>query len=207
MKRFTPLVGLCVLLAILLAGCNQPSGSSNSILIVDLAAVAKATGQEQRMQQASQEAIAELSVQLQNRARELEEGLEAQRGLIGDSPTVEQEQTLQESAMAAQQEYAQLQTGAQQQVQQLEVSMVLEYREQITPIVENIARSRSVAAVLLSDTAVFWIDPDADITDEVIAAIRAEGSLAEASEEAVEIEKAMEAQEAGSESLEPAAAD
>jgi|GEM_PF-2196818 len=222
MKRFTPLAGMFALLAILLAGCNQPNGSANSVLIVDLAAVAQATGEEQRMQQASQEAIAEFNVQLQSRAQALQEGLEVQRGLAGDSPTAEQEQALQESAMAAQQEYAQMQAGAQQQIQELEVNMVLEYRERLTPIVENIAQSRGAEAVLLSDTAVFWINPDADITDEVIAVISAESALEEATAEVIEPEavmevetmetesmemEPMETQEAGSESPEPAAAE
>lgn len=207
MKSLLHVAGLCALTFFLLTGCDQLSGSGESILIVDLAAVAKATGQEQRMQQQSQAAITELNAQLQARAAELEAGLEQQRQEAGDSPSDAQAQALQESTLAAQQEYAQLQAGAQQQVQQLEVNMVLEYREQMEPIVETIARSRNASAVLLSDTSVFWIDPAADITDEVIAAIRAEGSLEEASEEAEQLEEAMDAQDAAMDLPEAAGAE
>lgn len=162
-----------VLAALAIAGCDQISGGSSTV-VVDLAAVAKATGQDLAIQQKMEDSRAELAAQLQEIAADLEKDLNEQRDKLGDSPTEAEQQELQQKISAAQQQYSQTQAAAQQQVQQFEAGVVLQYRESLQPIVRDIAAARGASVVRLADTSIIWFDPKIDITAEVIAAIRAE---------------------------------
>jgi Skp family chaperone for outer membrane proteins len=181
MKSITGLLTVSLAAVLLIAGCDQIAGKGPGTLIVDLAAVAKATGQETAMQEQAQTAREDLNAELANAAQNLEQQIEQERVASGDTPTAEQELQLQQMAMQAQQRYGQLQAEAQQQAQQHEVNLVLEFREQIKPFAEKIARSRGASVVLLADQSVFWIDPTIDITGGVIDALSAEGVFAETS--------------------------
>jgi Skp family chaperone for outer membrane proteins len=174
MKSMTGLWAACLAAALLTTGCDQIPGIGPDTLIVDLGAIAKASGQEQAMQTQAQTAREELNAQLVETAKNLEQQIVEERANAGDAPTQEQELQLQQMAQQAQQQYGQLQAEAQQQAQQFEINLVLEFREKIKPFAEKIARSRSASVVLLADQVVFWIDPVVDITGDVIAAIRAE---------------------------------
>jgi Skp family chaperone for outer membrane proteins len=173
MKSMTGLWAACLAAVLLTAGCDQIPGAGPDTLIVDLAAVAKAMGQEQAMQLKSATARQELNAQLVESARNLEQELTKERANAGDAPTPEQAQQLQQMTQQAQQQYGQLQAEAQQQAQQMELNLVLEFRELVEPFAEKIARSRGASVVLLTDQSVFWLDPTVDITGEVIAGLRA----------------------------------
>jgi len=179
MKSITGLWAVSLAAVLLIAGCDQMPGAGSDTLIVDLAAVAKATGQEESMQAQAQIARENLNAELAEAGRNLEQQLEQERAGIGDAPTPEQELQFQQMTQQAQQRYGQLQAEAQQQAQQHEVNLVLEFREQIQPFAEKIARSRGAKVVLLADQSVFWLDPTVDITGGVIDALRAENVFAE----------------------------
>jgi len=180
MKTMTALCILGLATVLLLSGCDRFPGMGPGALVVDLSVAAKAMGQDQVMQEQSQAAREELNVQLAESAQNLEQQLAQERDGLGESPTPEQQQQLQQMALQAQQRYAQLQAEAQQNMEQYEVNLVLEFREQVKPFAEKIARSRGVSIVLLADQSVFWLDPVADITDEVIAELRAVDAFADA---------------------------
>jgi len=179
MKSMTSLWAVSLSAVLLIAGCDQIPGTEPGTLIVDLAAVAKATGQEESMQAQAQIARENLNAELAEAGKNLEQQLVQERADIGDAPTPEQELQFQQMTQQAQQRYAQLQAEAQQQAQQHEVNLVLEFREQIQPFAEKIARSRGATVVLLADQSVFWLDPAVDITGGVIDALRAENVFAE----------------------------
>ncbi len=181
MKSIAGLWVVCLMLVLLFAGCDKlPGGAGPGTLIVDLAAVAKATGQEQSMQSRAQVAREEINSQLVKSAATLEQQIEQERETFGDSPTEEQQQQLQQTMAQAQQQYGQLQAEAQQQLQQNEINMVMEFREQIKPVAEKIAQSRNASLIVLADQSVFWLDPAIDMTGDVISALRAEGTFADA---------------------------
>jgi len=178
MKLITGLLAVCLMSGLLLSGCDKlPGGATPNTLIVDLAAVAKATGQEQSMQSRAQTAREEINARLVESAGNLEQQIEQQREDFGEAPTVEQQQQLQQTMAQAQQQYGQLQAEAQQQLQQLEINMVMEFRDQIRPVAEEIARSRNANLIVLADQSVFWLDPAIDMTGDVISALRAEGTF------------------------------
>ncbi len=179
MKRLTCLWAIGVATALFLTGCDQLPGAGPDVLIVDLSTVAKATGQEEAMQQQAQTSREELNVKLSEIVRNLEQQLADERSRFGDTPTEEQQQQLQQMTMGAQQQYSQLQADAQQQAQQYEINLVLEFRERVMPFAEKIARARGAHVVMLGDQSVFWLDPAVNITEDIIAALSADGVFVE----------------------------
>ncbi len=126
------------------------------------------------MQNQAQTVREDANAQLIESAKEIEKWLADERAKIGDTPTQEQAVQLQQLSQQAQQQYAQLQSEAQQKVQKAEINLILDYREAVKPFAEKIARSRDASVVLLVDQSVFWLDPAIDITGDVISALRAE---------------------------------
>ena len=173
--------------ALVLVGCDQAStsgGGGAGIVVMDLAAVAKATGQDEVIRQEADAARAELGAQLQALAASLDQQISAEREKIGISPSDADAQRLQEMTMQARQQINNAQMQAQNQASQVEGDLVAGFRDQLAPLAEKIAKEKGASAVLASDSYLFWFDPAADITDEVIAAWRA--MPVEAEVEAVE---------------------
>jgi len=179
MKRLTSPWAIGVATALLLTGCDRLPGAGPDVLIVDLSGIAKATGQEEAMQQQAQTSREKLNERLGEMVRNLEQQLADERTRFGDTPTEEQQQQLQQMTQGAQQQYEQFQADAQQQAQQYEINLVLEFRESVMPFAEKIARARGAHVVMLSDQSVFWLDPAVNITAEIITALSAEGVFAE----------------------------
>lgn len=173
----------------LLVGCNQmPGGASGGqgVVIMDLAAIANATGQDEVIRQESDAARAELGAQLQALAASLEQQISAEREKIGITPTAQDSQRLQELTMQARQQINNAQMQAQNQASQVEVELVAAFRDRVAPLAERIAKEKGASAVLAADAYLFWFDPAIDITDEVIAAWRALPADASAEEVAAE---------------------
>jgi len=170
---------LIALTAFVITACDRMPGGPSTV-VVDLAVVAKATGQDAAMQKQMDDGRQEISIQLQEVATNLENELNEEREKIGESPTEAEQQGLQQKISEAQQQYSQTQAAAQQQVQQFEAGVVLDYRESLQPIVREIAKAHGASVVRLADTALLWFDPEVDITDEVIAKLRAQSSTAAA---------------------------
>jgi Skp family chaperone for outer membrane proteins len=178
--------------ALLVAGCNQmpaSGGGSAGVAILDLAAVAKATGQDEIIRQEAEAARAELGARLQELAANLEQQISGEREKLGITPSDADSQRLQEMTLQARQQINNAQMQAQNQASQIEGELVAAFRDEISPLAEEIASQMGASAVLASDSYLFWFDPAADITDEVIAAWRAmpaDAPVEEVVEEAVE---------------------
>lgn len=179
MKSLAGLLAISLASALLLAGCDKMPGAGPDTLIVDLPAIAKATGQDEAIQLQAQAAREEINARLMESAGNLEQQLDQERSNIGDAPTQEQQQQLQQMTAQAQQQYGQLQAEAQQQLQQLVFNLEMEFRDQVKPFAEDIARARKASVIHVTDQTIFWQDPAVDITGDVIAAVRAAGIFEE----------------------------
>jgi Skp family chaperone for outer membrane proteins len=185
--------GLVTLVAgvALVAGCAHEGDSG--VAILDLTAVAKATGQDEVIRIKAEATRNELMAQLQQLAQNLDQQLAAEVEKIGDKPTAEQQQFLQQLNVQARNQLAQVQQQAQEQANQIEQSLISEFTGSITPLAVEIAKSRGAKVILAQDAYLFWYDPSIDITGEVIAAWRARPAAAETAEKAA-VEGVAEAQ-------------
>ena len=176
--------------ALLLTGCDQKPAPS-AIAVLDLAAVAEATGQDKLIREKADAARANLGTQLQELAGSMDEQLAAEREKMGATPKAEDAQRLQEMTMQARQQINNAQQQAQNEAGRIEAQLVEEFRTKVDPLAEKIAREKGAKALLASDSYLFWHDPAIDITEQVIDAWRA--LPADPAESAVEPAATMDA--------------
>lgn len=161
----------------LLVGCNELGFSfNNPILIVDLDAVAKATGRQELMQKELEFANLRLTEQLKLVASQLEDSVSEEKDKLGKSPTSKEKQQLETLVLQAQQQLVNSKNLAVQQSSEFRSDLILRFREEVKNIALNIAKRSGSKLVLISNYETIWFDPAADITDEVIAQMRA-GSI------------------------------
>lgn len=195
MKQMQNMVLVLLAGAALLAGCGQAgSQGGGNVAIMDLSAIAKATGQDEVIRRDAEAARGELSAQLQQLASNLEQQLAAERERAGISPSEADQQRLQEMTMQARQQISNAQMQAQSQASLMEQELITAFRDRLAPLAEEIAKANGASVVLASDSYLFWFDPAVDITDEVIAAWRAlpGDDASEGDEAAVEMEEAAD---------------
>ena len=168
-------ISIIIACAMMVAACDQlPSAaSSGGVAVVDLNAVAKATGRDEAINERLESARVDLNEQLTQIAADLEKQLKDQQEKVGATPKPDEQQQLQEMAVRAQRQLAEKQQLAQQKATQFQLELVNEFRRQLTPVAEKVAASRGADVVVILDDSVLWFDSGVDITDEVIADLRA----------------------------------
>lgn len=163
-----------VVCAAMVAGC-QPQGGAAGVAIIDLDAIARALGRDDVIAQQINVANQQLAGQLGQVATNLQQQVQARRDeyeVIGD----EAEQELQELTAVANQRLQQTQQLAQQRSAQFRQAVINSFRSEVTPYASEIASARGAVAVVTVATPMLWFDAKADITDEVIAAMREAGA-------------------------------
>lgn len=162
---------LPVILVTMLFGCDQSLLNPDTV-VLDLDAVANATGHAEEIRQRIEKADNELNTQLTQIAGQLEQQLADEKAKLGDSPTDEQQQKLNQMTVQANEQLQQVQQIARQQSQQNRLALVNEFRQKVKTVAEEIARNRNARVVLGITENVVWFDSVVDITDEVIAEFR-----------------------------------
>lgn len=161
--------------ALFAVACDQLPGAdaSGGVAVVDLNAVAKATGRDEAINERMESARVDLNEQLTQIAGDLEQQLKDEQEKVGAAPEPAEQQQLQEMAVRAQRQLAEKQQLAQQKATQFQLELVNEFRLQLKPVAEKVAASRGADIVVVLDDAVLWFDSGIDITAEVIADLRA----------------------------------
>lgn len=154
-----------------LAACSGAPGGSG-VAVVDLAAVAKATGHDLVLDQEVARARQSLEAQLNQVAVNLEQQLQAEQTRLGGAAAAAKEKTFQELTAQARAQLAQTQTLAQQKAQEFQAGLVGQYRQALQPVTEKVARDRNARVVLVTDATLLWFEPEADLTAAVIAELR-----------------------------------
>lgn len=155
--------------AVLVAGC----AGDPAVAVIDLAATAKATGHDKLLQEQAEAARADLASQVTQVAGNLGKQLEEEQARLGGPGAAARAQEFQELAAQARQQLLQAQALAQQKAQAYEADLAGRYRAAILPVATRIARDRGASALLVADPTLLWADEQVDITDEVIAELRA----------------------------------
>ena len=159
----------------LLSGCDQLelAQPNNDTLLVDFTAVIRATGKDVQVENQLVAANQNLELQLVQAAQDLNKQLADAKAEIGDEPTLEQQQELEQLSVQVNQRMNEVQQLARQKSQQVQVALINQLRDQVRPIAESIARTRGAKAVLMNSEPVLWFDASIDITADVIAQLRA----------------------------------
>lgn len=171
MKHTALIFGLVTSLGIAcVPGANTQSAS---VSILDVDVVAKALGRDDVMQQQIRSAQQQLNEELTRVRDELKAQLTEKRSEIGEEPSQEQRESLQRSTADAVHQLEQTQQLALQRSAEVRAAVVNQFRDEIAPYAAEIARARGTKAVFTPAASMIWFEPEADITGEVIAAMRA----------------------------------
>lgn len=166
--------GLAILMSMLTACDRLQDTPSLDVVVIDLEAVAAATGEDKVIEQKMEETRADLTAQLNELATDLEARLEAERAKLDDSASFGAQQDFLLIQAEARQQLAQAQAQAQQEAQRYQAGLVNEFHQKIKPIAGRIAAQHGARITLLADPTNFWFDESAQITAEVIEALREE---------------------------------
>jgi len=170
-KRSIPIFFTFIFLS--LTGCDQFENSSSTV-VLDLDAIANATGQAAIIKKQIEIANKDLTSQLTEISSKLNEQLAAEKKKIGNKPTKNDTQNMQQLTMQANQKMQQAKAIASQKSQQYQTALIQQLRKNIMPIAERVAKSKNADIVVTVDNSMIWFNPTVDITDEVIAEVRAQ---------------------------------
>ncbi len=157
---------------LMLTGCDKFQ-SANTV-ILDLDVIANATGQAGIIKQQIEQANKELNSQLNTISNKLNEQLANEKEKMGKKLSKDEKQKLQQLTLQANQKMQQAKALASQKSQQYQAALIQQLRLNIKPIAEKIALSRGANIVSTANNTTIWFNPEIDITDEVIAAVRAQ---------------------------------
>lgn len=172
-------ISLIIVLTIsgLMSGCGQDTGTGDTMLVVDLAAVARAMGKDDEMsamldqarQVLNEQLIqigGDLEQQVQDKKTELEKSA---KGKTGD----DQQQELVEFTRKANLQLQQTREVARQKAVTFRDKLVQEFRKEVMDVAIDIARDKGAVSVSIAGNHLLWHDSSIDITDEVIGTLRA----------------------------------
>jgi len=175
LNRLTSILFFCLLLT--LTGCDK--FQSSSTVILDLDAIAKATGQADVIKQQIEQADKELNSQLSVISSKLSEQLSAEKKKMGKKPSKDEMHQLEQLTLQANQKMQQAKMLASQKSQQYRSALIQKLRLTIKPIAEKIASKRGADIVLTASNSTIWFNAEIDITGEVIAEMRAQTATPE----------------------------
>jgi len=171
-NRLFSIIFFCLLLS--LTGCDkfQPSNT----VILDLDAIAKATGQADIIKQQIEQANKELNSQLSIISNKLNDQLSTEKRKMGKKPSKDELRQQEQLTLQANQKMQQAKMLASQKSQQYRAALIQKLRLTIKPIAEKIASNRGADIVVTASNSTIWFNAKIDITDEVIAEMRAQAS-------------------------------
>lgn len=157
---------------IFISGCGYLQPSADSV-VLDLDAIANATGQAAIIKQQISNANEELNSQLNTIASSLNEQLANEKKKMESKPVKDSKVYLEQLVAQANQKMQESKVLASQKSQQYQAVLIQQLRQEVAPIAEKIARERGATIVVISNNATLWFDPTIDITDEIISEMRA----------------------------------
>ena len=173
LKHTAPFFFIFALLS--LTGCEKFSPSQSTV-VIDINAVANATGQAAIIKKQIEIANNDLNSQLETISNKLNEQLANEKEKVGNKPTKNDTQNMQQLTIQANQKMQQAKALASQKSQQYQAALIQQLRKSVIPIAEKIALERNADIVSIVDNSMIWFNPEVDITDEVIAEVRAQRS-------------------------------
>jgi len=175
MKFIFTSLPLAALLIGLLTGCNSlTSGNKkNDSVYLDLSVIARALGRDELIEQQQKVALDQLNLQLLRISEDLNKQLEEEKLKLGKKPGEAEKQQFNVVATNANKQLQQSQLLAKQKLITFKQQLIRDFRNEVKFVAQPIAKNRGAISVTIIDNNILWFDPSADITDEVIATLRA----------------------------------
>lgn len=144
------------------------SVSNNSVAIIDLDKVANEIGRSEIISSEVQAYIEKEKEQLQLFRDELTLKLNNFKQEIGAYASEEETQQLLIATRNAEIEISEKAQRIQQEAEKLKIKLVFSFKEEMRPIIRNVAQNRQFNLVEITSPAHLYINPKVDISDDVI---------------------------------------
>jgi len=183
---------ICTILVGLFAtGCDMlSSGSSggkektSTIAVVDMDEIAKELGRLEEIEIELKEFQDQLNSQLGSLQASYQQTIQDEKTAIGDDPSEEQQQKLQDITSKLNNKLLQERNDAQRQYTQYRTTLLSKFRKDLKPIAMEVAKERGMSVVLpKSDAVLLAFDDDIDITNDVLERMRGGGATSTEVEE------------------------
>lgn len=162
---------IITLTTLLLIGC-KPSGLFEQVAVVDLNAVAEALGRDDAIAKDVETANNKLNQQLEQITADMRKQLETEKEKLGEKPSKEEEQKFIQLVQQANNQLSQTKQVAIQKSQQVQNSLVIEFRNEVSAASKEIAQKNGFLTVIAVNDGLLWADSSVDITKDVISEMR-----------------------------------
>jgi len=168
--------------AMVFSGCQKTDsadagGSNPRVGVVDLDKVATDLGWMNDMKGSLDELHKEFATELDHAKQQYIAQIQSEKLQLAphdsDKLTPEQQQIIQGMQQVAQQLLDKLQQAAVNLDSNYRQQSILQYRQALSPIVQQVAEDKRLWYISERNASVLYYDPDADVTDSVIDAARA----------------------------------
>ena len=161
-----PAVVLAVILLAGIQGCERVAelaglglaARAPSVAVIDLTAIAKALGRDERLREQLDNASRQLTQQLSDYSDTLRNQLRDERIKLGQTPSAEQREQLVQLTTQAQHKVQQTQALAQQKARAFQLKLVTEFRDEVRPVAMSVAKQRGLRGIMLAP-GMLWFDP------------------------------------------------
>jgi Skp family chaperone for outer membrane proteins len=159
--------------------CSNYTSSKGGVAVVDLDEIAKQLGRSEQMANTVQATAGTLSDRLVKAGNQLNAQLAKMKAGLGEMPSQEDAQKYLQTQRAAQLQFNQATQQVRNALDQTRVKLVADFRTETRPHAQKVAAEKGLHTVFTkNDAVVFAFDDAVDITDEVIALMKAEGLAA-----------------------------
>lgn len=178
MKNILPAIIVAAALVVVALVAFQPSATvaqssqtvASNVAVIDLDALAQKIGRAAKLNEAVKAKQDELNTQLNDAQQQLNTQMQAKEQEFGPSPTAEQAQQLQQLRGQASVKLIQARQQAKQILQQHQNQVINEFREEVKPHAQAVAKDKGYLVVLVkNDQLVYTYASSVDITDAVAA--------------------------------------
>ncbi len=169
MKAFQSIIVVLAILSI--TGC-KPLNLSNQVAVIDLNLVAKTLGRDDLIIKNVKSANDNLNQQLEKIAADLRKQLDKEKSKLGEKPSKDEEQQFIQLVQKANNQLNQTKQVAVQKSQQLQNSLIAEFRNEVSKASKEVAQKNGYLTVLATNDSLLWADTTVDITNEVIREMR-----------------------------------
>jgi len=162
-------------LTLMTQGCEQwlPTQKTQT-LVVDMTALTKATGKDDEIKAALEQASEQLNARLVKLTNSLNAELAKAENKSGKKPSAESKATYSRLAKEADAKLKLSRRAAELQLNKVRDTLFIQFRSHVGEVASQIATQRGATLVKTSGGNLLWFSPESDITGEVIARLRHE---------------------------------
>ncbi len=186
--NFFQLFSAAILLPLMLSlqGCNSFTHDDDSkALVVDLLVVARALGSDVEIQKSIDQTRSQLNGKLEKLLENLNKELDKAKKQLGKKPDKNAQANYRKMAERASTRLQQSRQTAKLQLNELQDKLLSDFRKRVGKVASEIASQRGATMVQITNADLLWFKPESDITDEVIAKLRAHTDMQSSSHHAV----------------------